>query len=302
MRLFRLLSLLVALLLCVNAACRAQTATIVVVQSDASPAQQEFLDSLKGYLSRSEVPASLVFVTSQELDKVPPGTRLLLPVGARAAEAALALDNALPMLLALQPRNVFERLQARSARRLSAVFLDQPPERQLNLLRLALPDYHRVALLLGPESAGRSSGLASGRGLHLISENVANEGELFPALQKVLADADLLLAVPDGLVYNRQTLPNILLTTYHHKIPVVGFSPAYVRAGAALALYSTPSQMAEQCADSIKAFLAGRPLPSAQYPRDFSIGINSHVARALGLNLPDETILHNRLRQMEHQP
>lgn len=302
MRMPRLFFLLAVALFAMSAGSRAQTATIALVLSDPTPAQQEFMDAFKAVMGRGEVAANTVVINSQDLDKLPASIRLLLPLGAKASDAALGLDSSLPTLVALLPRAHVERLQLKSPRRLSAVYLDQPSERQLNLLRLALPEHHRVGLLLGPESAGRGQPFASAKNLRLVSEYIAGDNELFPALQRVLADADLLLAVPDALIYNRQTLPNILLTTYQHKIPMVGFSPAYVRAGALLALYSTPTQMAEQSADLVKGVLAGRPLPPPQFPRDFSIGVNAHVARALGLSLPDETTLKTRLRQMEHQP
>ena len=155
------------------------------------------------------------------------------------------------MLSVLVPRLTFERIAAESGRRarpgsFSALYLDQPLSRQLNLLRFALPGRKRVAALLGPESAALAPRLRSAvsrAGFELQMEQVAEEGDIVPALNRLLPGTDVLLALPDGLVFNRNTARPVLLTTYRHQRPVVGFSQAYVTAGALAAVFSTPAQM-----------------------------------------------------------
>jgi ABC-type uncharacterized transport system substrate-binding protein len=105
------------------------------------------------------------------------------------------------------------------------------------------------------------------------------------ALQSLLLSSDVLLAIPDAEIYNASTIRNILLTTYRNKVPLVGFSPGYVKAGALCAVYSTPQQIAEQSAHMIKAFVDAHALPAAQYAKQFEVSINEQVARSLGLNI-----------------
>ena len=47
--------------------------------------------------------------------------------------------------------------------------------------------------------------------------------------------------------------------------------------------------------------LQGRTLPAPQYPAQFTIQVNQHVARSLRVNI-DESALILKLREMEHQP
>jgi signal transduction histidine kinase len=98
-----------------------------------------------------------------------------------------------------------------------------------------------------------------------------------------LAEPGILLAVPDSTVYNNRTISNILLTAYHQRSPVVGFSPAYVKAGALLALYSTPAQVGQQAGEAARLGLATGSLPPPAAPRHFRISTNPYVARSLGI-------------------
>lgn len=208
-----------------------------------------------------------------------------------------------PLLSVLVPRLSFERLVDPARLRagsVSAVFIDQPAARQLDLIRLALPAVRRVGILVGDVSRTQGATLeraARERGMQLLSSPVAGGG-LFAALQSLLIDAEVLLAQPDPGVFNSETAANILTAAYRRQVPLVGFSPAYVKAGALLALYSTPIQVGARGGEVLRQALAGRPLPPPQWPRDFVVGVNQDVARSLGLVL-DEKSLGEQLRQKE---
>ena len=105
--------------------------------------------------------------------------------------------------------------------------------------------------------------------------------------------------MPDATVYNNRTISNILLTAYHQRSPVVGFSPAYVKAGALLALYSTPAQVGQQAGEAARLGLATGSLPPPAAPRHFRISTNPYVARSLGIQLEDPAVLHERLERSE---
>lgn len=208
-----------------------------------------------------------------------------------------------PLLTLLVPRMAFERVADPSRLRAgleSAVFLDQPPARQMELVRLALPTLRSLGVLLGGESKAHAPSLeraARERGIQLVPAHVAGDG-LFQALQALLPEVDALLAVPDGLVFNSQTAPNILAATYRRRIPLIGFSPAYARAGALVSLYSTPAQVGARGGELLRQAIGARALPQPQWPRDFVVSVNRDVARSLNLGL-DEAQLAERLRHAE---
>lgn len=208
-------------------------------------------------------------------------------------------------LCVLLPKMAYDRIAESvrgRGRPFSAVLLDQPKPRQMALIRLALPERRRVAVLLGPETAAMGSALAASAtalGLDLRLGRVDAPEELANELRRVLAEADVLLAIPDGAVYNGRTIQNILRSTFTSRVPLVAFSPSYVRAGALLALYSTPAQIGRQAGRSLRAALAGRELPPQQYPAEFEVGVNPHVARSLAIEIDDGAALAERLRRTE---
>ena len=229
---------------------------------------------------------------------------LIVTLGTRAAQAVAALAPRSLVLHTLLPRSAFEKLPTRGdeGRRVSAVFIDQPAARQIELLRIALPDWTRIAFITSRESADLGHRLvtsARDRRLRPTLEQLNEESELYPTLQRVLAEPAVLVAVPDAILFNNRTISNILLTAYHLRSPVVGFSPAYVKAGALFALYSTPTQIGQQAGEAARAGLASGSLPPPAAPRHFRVDVNRYVARSMGINLDDATTLQERLERSE---
>lgn len=238
---------------------------------------------------------------------------LIVTVGVAAFDGALerlaqkeAAWARVPVLAILLPQAVFEARMASGPvvqRPISAVVLDQPLGRQMAFIKRALPDRRHVGVLSGTQTRPLLKALekeASGRGLRLMSAPVANApDDLYPALRSVLEEADVLLALPEPAVYNSGTLQNILLTTYRARTPLVAFSPAYVKAGAVLALYSTPAQVARRAAEIVREWRAGRGLPAVQAPREFTVVLNAKVAASLGLQIDDANAIVESLRRQE---
>ncbi len=309
----RLPHLLLALGLALFAACplRAAPALVVVVSSERSAAYQEAADALAAELERGGLArADVLHVTAAELAAAGQlAPRLFVALGVQAARQLAAQESRVPVLCTLLPRNSFERMVRDLSRKpsplLSALYLDQPFARQLDLIRLALPQARRVGVLWGPESQAQASALqaaAQARHLELASARVEPGELLFPSLKNVLENADVLLAVADAQVYNSSSIQNILLASYRARVPLIAFSPAYARAGALLAVYTTPAQIGRQAALMARDVLAGKALPAIPpYPLDFSVSVNEHVARSLGLAL-EPGKLSERLREMEKTP
>ncbi|MBE0472670.1 ABC transporter substrate binding protein, partial [Rhodoferax sp.] len=242
-----------------------------------------------------------------------PEARLAAPkvwvaLGVQASMALGKSGSKAPVLSALVPRSAFERVLLDTGRKLSpqfnAVYLDQPLNRQMALIRLALPKARRVGALLGPDSWSRGAALlaaASANGLELVAARVDDDSALFSALQSVIEVSDVLLAQADPLVFNSNSIQNILLTTIRANVPLIAFSPAYVRAGALLALYSTPAQAGSQAAHWVLEVLASRKLPAkALEPDDFEISVNDQVASVLALSLDGKSLRLALKRQAQN--
>ncbi len=302
-------AILVTLILCLMTyGSKAAPAVVWIALSDTGGVHAEAAEALRAEFERNQ-PGRVEWRIAHlsQFHSARPEPQWLVAVGTAAQRAMQDLfgdDPTPPPLLAiLVPRLAFERLadpgRVRSGLQ-SAVFLDQPPARQMALVRLALPSLHSLGILLGPESKAHVPALeraARERGIHLVASQVVESG-LFPALQGLLPQVDALLAVPDPLVFNGQTAANILAATYRRRLPLIGFSPAYARAGALVSLHSTPAQVGERGGELLYQAFAGRALPPPQWPRDFVVTVNVDVARSLGLPL-DEARLAEALHQKE---
>lgn len=209
------------------------------------------------------------------------------------------------VLATLLPRQAYEasaERQRAGSRPISAALLDQPLKRQLAALKRAMPDRRRVGVLLGQQSAGLLPALqAEGKaaGLAVVAESATAQEQIYPALKQLLETSDVLLALPEPAIFNAGTLQHILLTTYRSRIPTVAFSAAYVKAGAVLAVYSTPAQAMQRAVEMIMSWQAGRGMPSPQMPREFSVAVNPKVAASLGLALDEAVEIEKDLRRQE---
>lgn len=279
-------------------------APVPVVMSDDAAPYQEVYQVVRAALDETGHEAVRIYA-----DALSPGmlndARVVVAVGVRAAESLSALPSRAPILAVLVPRTWFlksgrARLADGGRRAVSAVYLDQPYERQARLIRLAFPDVRRVGVLLGPDQKGVADELDDAlrsQRLGLVHQTVTEDERLLTPLELVLNETDVLLAVPDPLVFNRSTAQSLFLTSYRYRDPVVGYSRSMTRAGALVSVYSTPAQIGRQAAEWIVGVLGGAAprLPAPAYPAYFEVSINDQVARSLGFTLPSEGELEKRL-------
>lgn len=300
MRLRALATFLLVLVLAVAPAARG--ADVALVLSDTAGAYAEFAASFQQFSEGSNW--RVRWTGSLDSLENAPRTDLIITVGSEAARTILQRGGTTPVIATLLPRPAYERAQADAAGSrpkgsTTAIFLDQPVSRLLAFTRYLLPDRHRVGVLAGNETKALLPSLrqaSHAAGLSLEVEELESNANPVPAVNHLLSRSDVLLALPDSVVYRRDNIRAILLTSYRFQRPVIGFSQSLVTSGALAAIYSTPSQIARQAMDIVKS---QRPeaiaLPAPQPPTLFAIAINHNVAQALGLTLPDEPAIRRAL-------
>ena len=290
----------------------AWASTVCVVSSSKVAAFQEASDVLTQELTRNGLARQEVQVVlgleSAEGGACLQDARIVVSLGTDALRQVLARSPHPAVIAGLIPRSGYDQVLTevgkKTAANVTALYLDQPLSRQLDLLRLALPKGRRVGVVWGPESVSLQGALSAAlqqRGMDLVEGSVNDGSPLIHALHAALQDTDVLLAMADGAVYNSATVSNILLTSYRARTPVVAFSPAYVKAGALMAVHTTPGQAGLQLAGMAAHFLQAGALGASQYPGNFTVSTNDYVARSLGLSLDAKT-LTERLYKLEKRP
>lgn len=305
------LRLLLAVVLFWHAAGHAQL--VGIYSSERSAGHVAVAESLQAELQRvgmapKDVQALLGLDESALDGLLAKSPRVLVTLGASALRQALQTDTRIPIVATLIPRAGFEKLMREASRRaqgpVHALFLDQPFARQLELIHLVQPEAKRIAVIWGSESASQRGLLQAAlqaRGWLEQAHVVQSPSGVGDGIKAVLEDADAFLAVADPAVINSATVSHLLMATYRARIGFFAFSPAYVKAGAVTGLYSSPKQVGVQTAEMVRTVLRGGPLATTQYPSDFEVSVNEHVARSLGMSL-DESALLERLKRLERKP
>ena len=286
---------------------QAVSAQVAIVMSDDSAPYQEVYKAIQAQLAAAGHEVSPAYAEGLAVNSLNEA-RLIIAVGVRAAEGLSSWSHRSPVLAVLVPRAWYiksgrVRLSDGGRRLVSAIYLDQPLDRQARLIRLAFPEARRVGVLLSAEQMGLADELEEAlrpQRLGLVHAMVAEGDRLIAPLEQVLSEADVLLAFPDPLVFNRNTAQSLFLTSFRYRDPVVGYSRSMTRAGALVSLYSTPSQIGRQAAEWTGNALNGATLrlPAPAHPEYFEVSINDQVARSLGFSLPSEAELEKRLGEV----
>lgn len=277
---------------------------IHLILSDNGAAYQEASDAFRAEIgSRATIKVwVLPELGAEQVQILSRSTGLLTPVGVKAARfiAEHHIGQA-PVLALMIPRAASEKLEWPSGlgrRKVSSIYIDQPPSRTLGLVEAAFPAARRVGLVISPENTAVVKELgkeAAQRNLKLTVDTINSADDVAPALRRVLQDSDVLLLVPDAMAINAGNAQNVLMTTYRFRTPVIGFSQGLSKAGAVASVYSTPRQIGQQGAQFALRLQDTGELPPPQHASEFSVGFNTHVARSLGLALPNEAEIRRKL-------
>ncbi|MES9900135.1 MAG: ABC transporter substrate binding protein [Sedimenticola sp.] len=278
---------------------------VLIVSSADSPVYQSVISSLRTHLASlctgNEINCTLPKIKEAKLSNWsesiigmhPNG--VIITLGREAAkQVALSKKKNPHVINALIPKAAVDQLNLnRSANRNTAIYLDQPIRRQLHLAAIANPG-DRVGILLGPTTQQLKPLIAQEAirlGIKINYQNILKGETIGPLLKDLLGGSDILLALPDPLIYSRKNIFNILLSSYHSKVPVIGFSATYVKAGAIAAVYSSPEDIGHHLADTINTMYQEGIEPTlhshlSEHPKYFSVDVNKRVSRSLGINLP----------------
>lgn len=281
----------------------AHAVQLAIVLSDDSAPYQEVYEAIKARADDHDITVSRLYADAASEAAL--NAKLIVVVGVRAAESVASIAGQSPVLAVLVPKDWYrktgrQRLAGNEHRPVSAIYLDQPYERQARLIHLAFPNAKRVGVLVSAAQVAVSEDIGAAlraQGLTLVAEVLEPGQKLIEPLEKVLSMSDLMLAVPDPEVFNRNTAQSVLLTSYRYRDPVLGYSRSLARAGALLALYSSPAQIGRQAAELIVKQMEtpSSHLPDPAHPRYFSVAVNQQVARSLGFELAPEAELERRL-------
>ncbi|MEP7180571.1 MAG: ABC transporter substrate binding protein [Betaproteobacteria bacterium] len=211
----------------------------------------------------------------------------LVMLGTRASELAARAAPTAPVVNCMVTVDA-----AHDAPAAINVPLEVPLDAQLGWLRRLLPATRTVGLLFDPAiNTRRIESLAPAlarAGYAPLLAPVTSRTALPQALERLPHAVDALLAIPDATVYTPQASKGLLLFSFRNRIPLIGLSDAWVKAGALYALDWDYQELGGYCgALAAREVANGRPPPPPPRPR---VIVNLHTAEQLHIKWDAELL------------
>jgi len=228
---------------------------------------------------------------------------LLVTIGTRAAKIAARTREATPVLSVFIPKDNFEKIWHDSDRSISAIVIDQPINRFVELLAIILDKGDKVGVFSPRENSQSELESSLKRsGLALQVEHV-DASLTAKNITRLINNSDIILVLPDKSVISPQRSKWLLYMAYREQKPVIAFSSSYVKSGALAAIYTTPETIGKLTALRILE-IKESPLSVSEavalaqtitFPDDFSINTNKQVVTNLGIKLPEDETLKKEI-------
>jgi putative ABC transport system substrate-binding protein len=213
--------------------------------------------------------------------------RLLFTLGSLATQAAVRSGSELPLLASL----ILTADDLQQAKNATGVVLEFPADTQLQWLHKLLPAQPTVGVLFNAgenqQKIAAAAQVAQQLGLKLMAREVATPQELPEAMNSLSNQADVLWGITDQIVLSPQTAEPILLFSFRNRIPFVGLSTSWVKAGALYALDRDYPDLGAQCGEMAQQVLQGTPagtLPFAT-PRKIIYSLNLKTANYMKIEM-----------------
>ncbi|MBD3668286.1 MAG: hypothetical protein HUJ16_10015 [Kangiella sp.] len=232
-----------------------------------------------------------------------PQSALIISLGYSPLEELLKSEYQDPVLAALITSQEWKELvsQTPPPSSVSAIFYDPDPQRQIVLGKLLLPLSKSVGVMYSMDSPYFLEGYkpainATDLTLQTLQIKQASEvARQFPVLSQ---DSDFIIAQPDPVIYNSQTLPRVLLSSYRQRKVIIGYSVGLVNAGAVATTFTTPEMLVDDLRESTSKMLTQGFKRFIRHSAYWDIKYNSEVARSLGLDIVSIETLQSELNKL----
>jgi len=267
---------------------------LVRLPSDATPADR---------VAAGEDRANAGVRTRSLRPSAPVDVPVTMAVGVAAARSAIERPGQDPLVLAMLSRLDYESLKGspalkRGDRQVGVLLREPAMADQLALIDAVLPQKRRLGVVATAESEPIVRELQrAAHGWDLQVEYAPDAKSLASVLRVLVSRSDALMVLPDLIGDSQAATLSVLRAGATAGLPVFGTSDGLVRSGGLAAAVSTPGQLAQQARALGQKLamgpVAGGVLVEAATPS--TVRVNATVARGLGLRLPEERELTERV-------
>jgi len=157
-------------------------------------------------------------------------------------------------------------------------------------LALISPNIRHLGVLHGPEHRAmieEESARLTGFETRLIPVEINDDRDLPKLARKLVLQSDALWIVP-GSLSGPEAYQFLLRLSTEHRVPLIGDSPALVKAGAFMSITPDPTDIGRQAGRLAGYLLSGEGLPPEPMfqPDMANLSLNLRTARAMNIEIP----------------
>jgi len=261
-----------------------RAATVVVYESGVE-AYEEALEGLASILGPNSFRAVDLQAPTAEKDLVTAldgkDVRIVIAIGSRALAEVRARRAGSPLVATAVMRGGEPETGT------GRVDLEVPLAAELDAMRALWPGHARAGIIRRSSASRYSAEALEARvrkeGFLPVVEDCDGPAHLLKAVAVLKGKVDFVLCFPDPDLYNAVTIKPLVLAALEDRLPLVGFSPAFVRAGAAVGIYADYREVGRQAAEMALHVARGEPRAD-EVPRKIRVGVNQRVTRLLGVD------------------
>ena len=265
---------------------------VLVVTSSGVSAYEEVLDGL-----RKGVGLTAIYVIDLRQDDGQTmlnealrmkSLRGVVTIGAEAAETVVPRHGSTAVIATAIAPNLLPKDAVGRGRTVSTIPVQVPLAALMDNIKRIFPRKPRLGVIYnpavfdtGPEGLKAA---AEAAGFKAKVVECAGPAQLLQVFQSLKDQVDLVLCFPDAALYNSATVKPLVLASLRYRLPLVGFSESFVRAGAAAGIYPSFREIGVQSAELIQKALGGQVVSRNETPRKFRVAVNQNITRLLGLS------------------
>jgi putative ABC transport system substrate-binding protein len=278
-----------------------QKLVILSVKSENIPAEPygAALSGFRDYLKNNSKNASIIeynlqgqkeddlLKLSQAIESKRPD--LILTMGTNATRIAQDMVTDVPIIftMVLDPH--------RSGISVPGVSMNIPYETKLETLKEILPNKTKIGVIYSPQSTSSYEELLKASrnfGFDLAGIEISSEKEFPQAIRTLSEKMDCFLMLPDPKIYFPKSIQHLLHESIKRKIPTIGLSSSYTRAGALISFDCDYRDLGKQAADLALERLAADKSQQTEFikPKKAEFSLNLLVAERLGIRLSSKII------------
>src|SRR5579872_5339677 len=271
---------------------RTDSPSVTIVAAPAVEAHRAAIEGIRQGFAKSSVEIRVVDLSASQNDRsgadrfAAPGTRVIIAIGTEALQLVAAQRSEVPVISTMVLRNK-AGAQPPTLKLAATIVLDVPVQVLLARLKQVFPGKTRLGIIRNPSSGGPTAAAieshAQQLGFTVRVVDCPGAEQLLAAFLTLKGQVDFVWCLPDGVLYNSATIKPLILASIENRLPLIGFSESFARAGAAVGVYPDFRDVGQQTGETALQIVSGQTIWALEGPRKVKLALNQSVLRLIGL-------------------